>query len=159
MDLPPNKAEKLLYNGINIAETAYSWLPFEHKLFIAKQSVFLFYADDFCDRDPEPIRQFAGRFTRGEKQLDPVLDWWVDLMKDTDKLWPAIGASSIISGTMDFLYATYLEATTQGLKVDREAKRYPWFIRARSGYGVTYGQFIFPKYISEDIVSYVQMLP
>ncbi|KAG8892804.1 hypothetical protein FRC00_011488 [Tulasnella sp. 408] len=65
----------------------------------------------------------------------------------------------IVSGSLEFLTATYIETTTKNLKLSNHATPYPWFLRSRSGVGVVYGHMAFPKSDSYDFKSYIQLAP
>lgn len=159
MNLSPARAEKALYNGINIAETAYGHLPWDNRYFIAKNTVFFFYTEDLCERDPEAVGRFQERFSRGQKQPDPILDQWAELLKTAFDFWPSLCASAIVASMLDYMYGTYLEAVTPNLKVNEAATRYPWFVRQRTGAGIAYANFVFPKALNKEAASFVQVMP
>ncbi|OBZ77665.1 hypothetical protein A0H81_02648 [Grifola frondosa] len=102
---------KLNEESCNLAETAYGHTSVDHQYFIALFTAGGLYAEDHCTRDPEPVGQFAKRFTHGEGQLDPVLDCLANHIKTAYDFWPAIGATAIINSTLDFMTAVYIENT------------------------------------------------
>ncbi|KAG8911847.1 hypothetical protein FRC00_005736 [Tulasnella sp. 408] len=159
IDVSTTFTDKMLSNSCNMAECSYPFCSFDIQYFVALYTAFTFYADDHCEDDPEPIGQFAFRFSTGQKQLDPVLDRFAGHLKSAFDLWPLAGANSIVSGTFDSMTAMYLEYTTKDMTIRPQAIRYPNFLRSKSGVGVPYAQFTFPKAWRDSLNSYVQIIP
>ena len=150
---------KMLHNSCNMAECCYNHTSPEHQYFIALYTAFTFYADDHCTNNPEPIGQFARRFSLGATQLDPVLDRLAAHIKCAYDLWPQVGANAIISGTFDSLTAMYIECTTKDMPIAPSATKYPYYIRTSSGVGFPYAYFIFPSSWRASVNSYLQIVP
>ncbi|OBZ70154.1 Trichodiene synthase [Grifola frondosa] len=159
IDVSTTFTDKMLSNSCNMAETCYGHASPEHQYFIALYTAFTFYADDHCEGDPEPVGQFAHRFTNGEMQLDPVLDRFAAHIKTAYELWPLIGANTIISGTLNSMTAMYIEYTTRSMAISPSATRYPYYLRTMSGVGPPYAHFIFPKTWRASVNSYLQLIP
>ncbi|KAH9918245.1 terpenoid synthase [Epithele typhae] len=133
IDVSATFTDKMLHNSCNMAECTSGHTSAEHQYFVALYTAFTFYADDHCGADPEPIGQFAQRFSEGAPQLDPVLDRFAAHIRRAFDLWPRIGANAIISGTFDSMTAMYIEYTTTGMAPIPGATRYPYYVRTKSG--------------------------
>ncbi|OBZ77658.1 hypothetical protein A0H81_02643 [Grifola frondosa] len=156
--LSPAFKYKLNEESCNIAEMTYGHTSTDHQYFIALFTACTIYADDHCACDPEPVGQFAERFAHGERQLDPVLDCLADHIKTAYEFWPAIGATAIISSTLDFMTAVYVE-NTKAITPTPLAPRFPYYFRSLSGLSPSYAYFIFPKSWRTGINSYLQLIP
>ncbi|KAG8907576.1 hypothetical protein FRB99_003500 [Tulasnella sp. 403] len=159
IDVSSTFTDKMLSNSCNMAETSYAHTSPEHQYFIALYTAFTFYADDHCEDDPEPIGQFAFRFSTNQRQLNPILDRFASHLKKAFDLWPLIGANAIVSGTFDSMTAMYIEYTTKDMRIIPKAIRYPYYLRTKSGVGPPYSHFIFPKSFREGVNSYLQIIP
>lgn len=150
---------KLTQSAAVLAETSYGHLPQPYLHYAALYSCFFFYADDFAEKNPDRIKDFHLRFLRGQAQDDPVLDKYAEHLRNAYNMFPQVAANMIVSGSLEFLTATYIETTTKDLKLSRHATPYPWFLRSRSGVGVVYGHMAFPKSDTYDFKSYIQLAP
>lgn len=150
---------KLTQSAAVLAETSYGHLPQPYLHYAALYSCFFFYADDFAEKHPDRIKDFPLRFLRGQGQDDPVLDKYAEHLRNAYDMFPQVAANMIVSGSLEFLTATYIETTTKDLKLSNHATPYPWFLRSRSGVGVVYGHMAFPKSDSYDFKSYIQLAP
>ncbi|KAG8940252.1 hypothetical protein FRC04_005461 [Tulasnella sp. 424] len=159
LDVSTTFTDKMLSNSCNMAECTYPFCSFDIQYFIALYTAFTFYADDHCEDDPEPIGQFAFRFSTGQKQLDPVLDRFAAHLKNAFDLFPLAGANVIVSGTFDSMNGMYLEYTTKDMTIRPQAIRYPTYLRSRAGVGVPYAQFSFSKAWRDRVNSYLQIIP
>ena len=151
--------EKMLHNACNIAECCYSHASLEHQYFVALYTAFIFYGDDHCGTDPEPIGHFAQRCIEGAPQLDPVLDRFAAHLKRAYDLWPLIGANAINSGTHNTMTAMYIEYTTQDMATIPGAVRYPYYLRGQTAVGIPYAHFIYPNNWRSGVDSYLQVIP
>ncbi|KAG8914391.1 hypothetical protein FRC01_004098 [Tulasnella sp. 417] len=150
---------KLTQSAAVLAETSYGHLPQPYLHYAALYSCFFFYADDFAEKNPDRIKEFPLRFLRGQGQDDPVLDKYAEHLRNAYTMFPQVAANMIVSGSLEFLTATYIETTTKDLKLSSHATPYPWFLRSRSGVGVVYGHMAFPKSDTYDFKSYIQLAP
>ncbi|KAG8943206.1 hypothetical protein FRC04_003169 [Tulasnella sp. 424] len=150
---------KLTQSAAILAETSYGHLPEPYLHYAALYSCFFFYADDFAEKNPDRIKDFHIRFLRGQPQDDPVLDKYAEHLRNAYDMFPQVAANMIVSGSLEFLTATYIETTTKDLKLSIHATPYPWFLRSRSGVGVVYGHMAFPKSETYDVQSYIQLAP
>lgn len=150
---------KLTQSAAILAEASYGHLPEPYLHYAALYSCFFFYADDFAEKNPDRIKDFHLRFLRAQPQDDPVLDKYAEHLRNAYDLFPQVAANMIVSGSLEFLTATYIETTTKDLKLSNHATPYPWFLRSRSGVGVVYGHMAFPKSETYDVRSYIQLAP
>ncbi|EJF61095.1 terpenoid synthase [Dichomitus squalens LYAD-421 SS1] len=141
------------------AETTYGHTTHEHRYFIALYTACLMYVDDLGERDLDAVMRFTGRFARGEKQPDKILQRLAQLLGSAHDLWTQFGADAIISGTLDAVTAMYIEFTTKDMVVKPSATRFPYYLRTRAGLGPPYIHFIFMKEWRATPESYLQVLP
>ncbi|KAI0632035.1 terpenoid synthase [Trametes polyzona] len=159
--LNPKHAEKLVDTSCHFAETAYGHLSRDHCFFVARYTAYFIYADDFGGEPARlnALREFSRRFANKERQLDPVLERLAEMVRGADALWTDVGASAIISGTLDALSGFYVEFTTQGMVVKPGAVRYPDYLRLKSGIDPPFIAFMFMRGWRSSVESYVQLLP
>ncbi len=150
---------KLVDSACVITETAYGHTSPVHQHYIALYTAIVLYLDDIGHKHLDAIKQFASRFTRGEKQLSPALDDLVQLMRQSHELFTDVGADAIVSGTFDAVTAMYIEYSTQDMVIRPPATLYPWYLRVRSGICPPYIHFIFMKSWRPTAESYLQMMP
>ena len=142
-----------------IAEIAYGHTSPVHQHYIALYTTIMVYLDALDHKHLEAVRQFAARFTKGEKQLFPPLDTLVQLLQQAHELWISGGADAIVSGTIDAVTAMYTEYTTLHLNIKPGATWYPYYLRYRAGIAPPYIHFLFMKSWRPTTESYLQMVP
>ncbi len=143
-----------------IAECCYSHTSSEHQLLIALYTAYAVYADDVGKHNIEAIRQFAQRFTQKAPQLDPVFDRMTTLLGTMYNFYPQISADGIISNTLEYFTATYIELTTQGGVIAPAGVRYPYYLRLKTGVASAYAHFNFTQeWVAGAGTFYLQMLP
>ena len=120
----------------------------------------MIYMDDKAAReDPTPFSLFQQRYLASERQLDPVLDRFAIHLRDMWKHYPVGSANAIVSSAFDFVNGCYLERITEGMKINPNASRYPYFLRSKTGVAQAYAFMIFPSAQHPDITSYIQAAP
>lgn len=87
------------------------------QLFIAFYTSLLIYVDTVYEHDIGAIRVFIERFTRGEKQCEPVLDGLARFLKEIPEHFEPVVASVILTGALNLINASTLEYQTKGMKV------------------------------------------
>ena len=158
-DIKPALVAKIIDGSCVYAETTYGHTTHEHRYFIALYTACLMYVDDLGDRDLDAVMRFTGRFARGEKQPDSILQRLADLLGCAHDLWTQFGADAIIAGTIDAVTAMYIEFTTQDMVVKPSATRFPYYLRTRAGLGPPYIHFVFMNEWRATPESYLQVLP
>ncbi|RPD54631.1 terpenoid synthase [Lentinus tigrinus ALCF2SS1-6] len=159
LDVEPQMVGKMVETSCSYAETAYCHIPLEHRYYVALYTACMLYGEDLGERDPDSVAQFARRLIRGERQLNPIFDRLVDLLKEAHKYWTDVGADAIITGTVDALSGTFVEFATASMVVAPSATRYPWYLRTRAGGGPQFTHFMFTRSWRETPDSYLQLLP
>ncbi|KAI0714047.1 terpenoid synthase [Cerioporus squamosus] len=159
VDIEPRMVGKMIETSCSYAETAYCHIPPEHRHYVALYTACMLYGEDLGESDPESVAQFARRLIRGERQLNPIFDRLVDLLKEAHIYWTDVGADAIITGTVDALSGTFVEFATASMVVAPSATRYPWYLRTRAGGGPQYTHFMFPRSWRDTPDSYLQLLP
>ncbi|TFK82677.1 terpenoid synthase [Polyporus arcularius HHB13444] len=159
VDIEPQMVGKMIETSCSYAETAYCHIPPEHRYYVALYTACMLYGEDLGERDHESVAQFARRLIRGERQLNPIFDRLVDLLKEAHMYWTDVGADAIITGTVDALSGTFVEFATASMVVAPSATRYPWYLRTRAGGGPQYTHFMFTRSWRETPDSYLQLLP
>ena len=119
----------------------------------------MIYVDDMASKDPTPAVAFKERFLRRQPQLDPVLDAAAEVFMRIYQYYDAHAANCIIASALEFLTFSSVEVRIQELPLIREAHRFPWFLRERTGIGAAYAFFMFPKRLGIDIMEYIQVMP
>ena len=158
-DITPALVAKILDCTCAFAETTYGHTTHEHRYFIALYTACLMYVDDLGERDLDAVKQFTGRFAKGERQPNSILQRLAELLGRAHELWTQFGADAIIAGTFDAVTAMYIEFTTHGMAVKPSATRFPYYLRTRAGLGPPYIHFIFMKDWRATPESYLQALP
>lgn len=151
--------ERYVHSSCALVESTYAHTTPDHMYYIALYSAIGFYIDDYGGKYLDAIRQFVARLTRGEKQLIPALDTYVDLLRSTHQLWSEVAADEIIAATLDDVTAMYIERTTQDLEIKPYGSLFPDYLRARTGFCRPYVHFIFMKSWRTATDSYLQMMP
>lgn len=159
LDIEPQMVGKMIETSCSYAETAYCYIPIEHRYYVALYTACMLYGEDLGERDPDSVAQFARRLIRGERQLNPIFDRLVDLLKEAHTYWTDVGADAIITGTVDALSGTFIEFATAAMVVAPSATRYPWYLRTRAGGGPQFTHFMFTRSWREAPDSYLQLLP
>ena len=120
----------------------------------------MIYVDDKAARDdPTPFSVFQQRYLASEKQLDPVMDRFAIHLRDMWKHYSAFSANAIVSSAFEFVNGCYLERLTEGMTINPNASRYPYFLRSKTGVAHAYALLIFPSAQHPNITSYIQAAP
>jgi hypothetical protein len=153
------RLEKTVHLAASLIELAFKDCTFEEKTNMALYNWFILYTDDASTKDVAPFMAFEQRFLRNLPQLDPVLDAFAAVLLKMCDQYDALAANFILSATFEFINATCIEPAMEALPILRGAKRFPSFLRDRTGLGIPYSLMIFPKSRSLDFVSCFQALP
>ncbi|KNZ81002.1 Trichodiene synthase [Termitomyces sp. J132] len=149
--------EKLNMALYNWSVLAVGYLLSRNKLILLSRCVI--YTDDVSTKDVVPFVAFQQRFLRGQPQLDPVLKMFADVMHRMCDQLPPLFANLWLSATFEFITATCAESEIGALRISPRAKRFPAFLRDRTGLGVPYALMIYPKSRPVDFVTCFQVLP
>lgn len=119
------------------------------------------YAEDMTSiyQNTPHLRYFQTCFLRGLPQLDPVMQAYADVLLKMCDSYDTPVANSILNSAFDFINYTYLEPRLDSLPVAYGAKRFPWFLRERTGVGIAFALMLFPKTVKLEIVDYIQAVP
>ncbi|KAI0753445.1 hypothetical protein C8Q80DRAFT_513883 [Daedaleopsis nitida] len=79
--ISPSYVDALIDTSCSMAENTYSHTSYDHQLIVARYNAYVVVADDLGEHCVEAMGQFAERFARGERQLHPVLDCMVNLLR------------------------------------------------------------------------------
>ncbi|KAG6864705.1 hypothetical protein C0991_007777, partial [Blastosporella zonata] len=120
---------------------------------------FILYTDDASTKNVVPFVEFQPRFMSGEEQLDPVLDAFAAVMKRMCSKLPTLFSNLWLTSTFEFITATCAEPEIEALPLLRGARRFPTFLRDRTGLGVPYALMIYPKSRPVAFVTCFQALP
>ena len=120
----------------------------------------MIYIDDKAAReDPTPLSAFQQRYLASEEQVDPVMDQFALHLRDMWNHYPAFAANAIVSSAFEFVNGCYLERLTEGMTINPNASRYPYFLRSKTGVAQAYAFMIFPSAQHPDVTSYIQAAP
>ncbi|KIY53417.1 terpenoid synthase, partial [Fistulina hepatica ATCC 64428] len=121
---------------------------------------YVIYIDDTAPKKPQAFEEFEYRILHNLPQLDPVLRAFEVILKRMWDIYDPPCARSIFSSVMQFTVFACIEPTMQQTgELVVGAQRLPWFIRQRSGLGVAYACFTFPKNLNLPFMEYVQAIP
>lgn len=155
----PKFIEKITVAGCDFAEIIYGHTSLEHQRYIALYTACMFYSDDLGTRHLEAVGQFSRRFATGEKQLNPALDVFADVLRQAYDLWPQVGADAIVSGTLEGVTAMHLEYTTGDMATTPRATWWPNYLRNRTSFCAPFAHFNFMKTWRATPETYIQLLP
>ncbi|KAF9458281.1 isoprenoid synthase domain-containing protein [Collybia nuda] len=150
--------EKTVHLAARLVELAYPDCTFEEQKVIALVNWFVIYLDDV---DSEPCAAFVPRLLRGQKQLDPVLDAFADVLNSMHDYYDSLAANQIVTSILNFINLTPVESQIAAgtFTVPSRSRRFPGFLRDRSGLGVPFALFAFPKSQGLDTAAYLRALP
>lgn len=151
--------EKYTMTGLDIAATAYRHVkPLEVQVCIALNTFCTALFDDgFMGK--EAMTAFAPRFHMGVPQMHPVLDLFVQNLRDMNDMFTAYGANALISSCMEFANAEMFLREAKDLRLTPESFQYIEFIRLKEGFGEAYAVFIWPRSMCLDTKAYIQAIP
>ncbi|KAG6844327.1 hypothetical protein H0H87_007733 [Tephrocybe sp. NHM501043] len=153
------RLDKTIHLAASLIELAFKDCTFEEKTNMALYNWFILYTDDASTKNVTPFVEFQQRFFRQEQQLDQVLDAFADVLRRMCRQYSALFGNLFLSATFEFITATCAEPGIEALPVLRGAKRFPTFLRDRTGLGVPYALMVYPNSRSMDFVTCFQALP
>ena len=105
--------------GVVIASTAYGHLAAKNiHTFIALYTALMTCMDDvYANSTSESLKMFLERFSRGEKQLDPLLDAAAQIFQEIPEHYDAPVSGMILSSSVEFMNAMTLESEVEGMSV------------------------------------------
>ncbi|KAG6813203.1 hypothetical protein H0H87_009323, partial [Tephrocybe sp. NHM501043] len=151
--------DKTIHLAASLIELAFKDCSLEEKTNIALYTCFILYIDDVSTKNMTPFVEFQQRFFRHEQQLDQVLDAFADVLRRMYEQYPALFGNLFLSATFEFITTTCAEPGIEALPVLRGAKRFPTFLRDRTGLGVPYAFMVYLNSRSTDFVTCFQALP
>jgi hypothetical protein len=110
-------------------------------------------------KDSAPHREFQQRFLRGQPQLDPVLDAVADVLLRMWNQYQPICATSISLSVFQFMAYSCVEVELDRLPVIQNVRRFPWFMRERTGIAEAYAFMTFANSRKLDIMQYIRAVP
>lgn len=130
------------------------------KLHIAIYSWLAIYIDDDDDGN-EDLIGFQERFQKGEPQPSALLQRFAENLQEMSIHFEPLVANFIVLSSLQFVAATLLERRSElhSLQHCKEAKRWPDYVRDRSGVPEAFAYFIFPRDECPDIGAYMQGIP
>lgn len=153
------RLEKTLHLASSLIELAFKDCTFEEKKNMALYNWFILYTDDASPKNVGPFVAFQQRFLGGFPQLDPVLDAFAAVLQKMCNQYEPLAANFFLSATFEFINATCVEPAIEALPILRGARRFPGFLRDRTGLGIPYAIMVFPKSRPLNFVTCFQALP
>ena len=96
--------------------------------------------------DPVTLKQFVQRYLRGNPQLNPVLTAFGEVLMNMWDLYDELSTISIIANTFEFITSSCLEPELdKSPPIVEGIRRFPWFIRQKSGLGAGFALQLFTK--------------
>jgi len=158
-NLQSDRLKQTVHLCASLIELGYHDLDLDEKKNIAILNWYMVYVDDLASKNTGPIREFEMRFLRKQPQLDPVLDALVDALLRLWDQYEMLVANSILESMFEFISSSCVEQKVETLPLSRDAKRFPWFLRERTGIGAGYAFLMFTKARNVDIMEYIQAMP
>lgn len=151
--------EKILHLCANYAEFCYPYHTFEEKKTLALYVWYVTYIDDMVANDGTSVTAFQERFYRRQPQSDPVLDALSDIFLKFYDMNDPLSSNLIITCTLEFLTSSVIEPQTGAVQLVRDAWRFPWFMRERTGFGESWAHLVFPKRLGVNLMDYIEAVP
>lgn len=145
--LPVNTFEAMLEIGCVLTESVFKHLSPSQQCVIAVYTSCLAYVDDVAKGDPNVIRRFVGKFSAHVNQNDATLNRLAALLLEMPEHFDPVSADGIIVSTLELFMGTCMELSNgkKGVGVQRGAKRYPYWLRMRTGFSLVFCFFVFGK--------------
>jgi hypothetical protein len=113
-----------------MATTAYAHYPRKDtQIMICIYTAFLIYLDDKFQGDIDDVRDFNERFVLGEKQRDPTLECFAQLLREMPLHYGRVVSNIMVTSTLNLVTALLLEYETQDMPVS--ASCFPLLTRTR----------------------------
>ncbi|XP_014551426.1 hypothetical protein COCVIDRAFT_20312 [Bipolaris victoriae FI3] len=153
-------AQRYFDVGLTLACAYYPTHSFAVKLHIAIYSWLAIYIDD-DDEGNDDLIGFQERFQKGEPQPSALLQRFAENLQEMSIHFEPLVANFIVLSSLQFVAATLLERRSElhSLQHCEEAKRWPDYVRDRSGVPEAFAYFIFPRDECPDIGAYMQGIP
>ncbi|KAG6828475.1 hypothetical protein H0H92_007841 [Tricholoma furcatifolium] len=152
-------AEKHVSLGSSFAELCVKTHPWQEKLDMAMYSCLVLYIDDAAEKNPRPFKEFQERYCNRLPQLDPVLQWYDEVVRRMCASYPPLFANMFLISTFNFVAVTCV-ANMEALPSIQTTLRHPGFMRDCSGLGIAYAVIIYhPRTSTRDEVTFFQALP
>ncbi|TFK66359.1 terpenoid synthase [Pluteus cervinus] len=127
------------------------------RIFIALYTAYIYYLDDMFQNNVDSVKQFNERFIMREKQDEPALDSFAELLYEFPKHFNEVASKIMLTSTLNAVTALLLEYETREMKLATGAHSYASFLRWISGTSEVYALFAFPAEV--PLQSYIQVLP
>ncbi|KIY43137.1 terpenoid synthase [Fistulina hepatica ATCC 64428] len=120
----------------------------------------MFYIDDIAPKHPEVFEVFEYRMIHHLPQLDPVLTAFIAALKRMWDIYDMESARTIFGACVQFVTISCMEPNIPRIEhAPHCSSKFPWFIRQRSGLGLAFACFTFPKRLQIPHMTYLQVLP
>ncbi|KAL4903974.1 isoprenoid synthase domain-containing protein [Aspergillus multicolor] len=161
--LDVEKVTKIAKQSVGVALLVFSRHDPELQQLIALYTTYFYLVDDFGGGFVEHLRNFGRNLLLAKPQEPLVLKEWINVLKELDTFYGRHSADTILSGTLEFITEAVFEVESAGhLQIHRSAKKFPNYLRIKTGVAAPYSSFLFPetKFL-EDIYlkQYVQAVP
>ncbi|EIN06376.1 terpenoid synthase [Punctularia strigosozonata HHB-11173 SS5] len=144
--------------SVSMSTTAYAHYPRKDtQVMTCIYTAFLIYLDDKFQGDIDDVRYFNERFVLGEKQREPTLECFAQLLREMPLHYGRVVSNIMVTSTLNLVTALLLEHETQGMPLRIGAFGYPTFSRVMSGASETYALFAFPSDL--PLQTFIQCLP
>jgi len=158
-NISSRRLEKTIHLAASLIELAWTDCPFEEKKTLALFNWCILYIDDASLENVEPFVAFQQRFQLGLPQLDPVLDMFAAVLYKMCDQYNPLSGNFILSSTFEFITATCTEPALECASNRNSSRRFPGYLRDRTGLGTPYGLMVFPMSRDLDFATSFQVLP
>ncbi|KAF8523921.1 isoprenoid synthase domain-containing protein [Hysterangium stoloniferum] len=150
--------ERTLHLAASLVELSYHHCTLEEKKNIALYTWYLIYVDDVLP-STVALKEFAQRFLRGQPQLNPVLAALVGVLMNMWDMYDPLSANTIVVSTLEYITFTCIEPKMGTMPLAEGIRRFPQFIREKSGDAAAFALQTYPKSRSFTIMETLQALP
>ena len=157
-DSTPKGFDIALSGAIWMAGCAYSHVEFDAQVHIALYTLLAICIDDL-DVPHIAMEEFMERFYLNSPQLHPILDLFVDNIRNMNKYFLAFPTKLIIKSTIDAVNMMAFDKETESMALRPQALSYVTLKRLYNGAADAYFCFIFDKFTFPDVTVYIQALP
>ncbi|KIP01167.1 hypothetical protein PHLGIDRAFT_80906 [Phlebiopsis gigantea 11061_1 CR5-6] len=157
-DISLKRYEPALITSCDIASMAYSHTPTDVQVHIALYTLLAICIDDYHVSDIA-LGEFMDRMYSGTAQLHPLLDRFVENLRDMRKFFSPYASKLIIKSSIDFVNNMAVDVELAGMSLRPTALAYVTSKRFYNGIGDAYACFVWDKFAFPRVATYLQAVP
>ena len=161
--VPPTRFEHCIRTGLNMG-AAYTHASASVRAHIAVYTALAVTIDNW-EVGSDGIEEFVPRILAGSPQLHPLLDRYLDVLKETQHYFQPYAVSAIVTNAIQFVNSMLLDKHEEETSVQEKSLPYARYKRARNGLGEVFGFFLWDKTtfpsapLHAEVIAYVFTAP